>query len=73
MSQSYALTSSQFIGEVREICWNYNPEIDESSSFMEVLAQLHKMKDSALKMELIESTIKEPQLPNFAEQRQGQL
>ena len=69
----HSLSSQQFIGEVYEICWNYNPEIDEASSFMEVLKQLHKMKDSALKMELIESTIKEPALPSFAERRQGQL
>ena len=48
-----------------EITWGYNPDLDEASSFKEVLENLSKMKDSALKMELIESTIKEPKLPEI--------
>jgi hypothetical protein len=52
---------------VYEISWGYNPNLDDSSSFKEVLENLSKMKDSALKMELIESTIKEPTLPEIAQ------
>ena len=65
MTKSHSLSSSQFIDEVYEICKAYNPDIVEASSFKEVLENLSKMKDSALKMELIESTIKEPQLPEI--------
>ena len=67
------MNQSTFVSEVYEVVWNYNPEIDEASSFQEVMKELWKMKTSALKMELIESTIKEPELPTFAERRQGQL
>ena len=83
----HSINSQQFIEKVYEISWGYNPNLDEASSFKEVLENLSKMKDSALKMELIESTIKEPKLPNFDNsperfkqlahdrmaQRQGQL
>ena len=68
------MTQTQFVTLVYEVVGNYNPEVDEfSTGYQEIINQLNKMKDSALKMELIESTIKEPQLPNFAEARQGQL
>ena len=70
---THSINSQQFIEKVYEISWGYNPNLDEASSFKEVLENLSKMKDSALKMELIESTIKEPALPTFAERRQGQL
>lgn len=63
----HSINSQQFIEKVYEISWGYNPDLDEASSFMEVLENLSKMKDSALKMELIESTIKEPKLPEIAQ------
>ena len=65
MNQEHSINSQQFIEKVYEISWGYNPDLDEASSFKEVLENLSKMKDSALKMELIESTIKEPQLPEI--------
>ena len=65
MTESHSISSPQFIDEVYEICKAYNPDIVEASSFKEVLENLSKMKDSALKMELIESTIREPQLPEI--------
>jgi len=61
----HSINSQQFISKVYEISWGYNPDLDDSSSFKEVLENLCKMKDSALKMELIQSTIKEPQLPEI--------
>ena len=67
MNQSHSLSSHQFIDKVYEITWGYNPDLDEASSFKEILENLSKMKDSALKMELIENTIKEPQLPVFTQ------
>jgi len=65
MNESHSINSQQFISKVYEISWGYNPDLDDSSSFKEVLENLCKMKDSALKMELIQSTIKEPQLPEI--------
>ena len=74
-----------FIDEVYEICKAYNPDIDNSSSFKEVLMQLTAMKDQALRMDIIVSSFKpEPELfpvrqtladarARQAEQRQGQL
>ena len=67
MNLSHSLSSQQFIDKVYEITWGYNPDLDEASSFKEILENLSKMKDSALKMELIEKTIKEPQLPVFTQ------
>ena len=67
MNQEHSINSQQFISKVYEISWGYNPDLDEASSFKEVLENLCKMKDSALKMELIESTIKEPKLPEIAQ------
>ena len=61
----HSINSQQFISKVYEISGGYNPDLDDTSSFKEVLENLCKMKDSALKMELIESTIKEPQLPEI--------
>ena len=65
MNESHSINSQQFISKVYEISGGYNPDLDDTSSFKEVLENLCKMKDSALKMELIESTIKEPQLPEI--------
>ena len=65
MTESHSLSSQQFIDKVYEITWGYNPDLNDTSSFKEVLENLCKMKDSALKMELIESTIKEPKLPEI--------
>ena len=65
MNQSHSINSQQFISKVYEISWGYNPDLNDTSSFKEVLENLSKMKDSALKMELIESTIKEPKLPEI--------
>ena len=61
----HSINSQQFISKVYEISGGYNPDLDDASSFKEVLENLCKMKDSALKMELIESTIREPQLPEI--------
>ena len=65
MNQEHSINSQQFISKVYEISGGYNPDLDDTSSFKEVLENLSKMKDSALNMELIESTIKEPQLPEI--------
>ena len=85
MNQSHSLSSQQFIDEVYEICKAYNPDIVEASSFKEVLEQLQKMKDKAMRWEIIISSFKpEPELfpvrqtlaearARQAEQRQGEL
>ena len=85
MNQSHSLSSQQFIDEVYEICKGYNPDIEESSSFKEVLMQLSAMKDQALRMDIIVSSFRpEPELfpvrqtlkearERQAAMRQGQL
>lgn len=82
MNESHSLNSSQFIDKVYEICKGYNPDIEESSSFKEVLMQLTAMKDQALRMDILVSSFK-PELELFpvlkkarerqAAMRQGQL
>tara|TARA_B100000945_G_C20197128_1_gene509642 strand:+ start:123 stop:380 length:258 start_codon:yes stop_codon:yes gene_type:complete len=85
MTESHSLSSSQFIDKVYEICKAYNPDIEESSSFKEVLEQLQVIKDKAMRWEIIISSFKpEPELfpvrqtlaearARQAEQRQGEL
>ena len=80
-----SMNDFDFIHEVYEICKAYNPDIDNSSLYKEVLMQLTAMKDQALRMDIIVSSFKpEPELfpvrqtladarARQAEQRQGQL
>ena len=68
------MNQTQFVTEVYEVAWASNPDLDHSSSFQDVLKELRDMKDKALRMDIITSSFKpEPELPNFAQRRQGQL
>lgn len=60
------MTQAQFIAEVYGIAWASNPDLDDSSSFEDILKELQSIKDKALRMDIIVSSFRpEPELPNF--------
>ena len=79
------MTQAQFIAEVYGVAWSSNPDLDEASSFQDVIKELQSIKDKALRMDIIVSSFKpEPELfpvrqtlsdarARQAEQRQGEL
>jgi hypothetical protein len=79
------MTQEQFVAEVYQIASASNPDLDDSSSFKDVLKELTEVKDKAMRWEIIVSSFKpEPELfpvrqtlkdarDRQAEQRQGQL
>ena len=79
------MNQSKFIEEVYGVAFASNPNLDEASSFQEVLKELTELKDKAMRWEIIVSSFKpEPELfpvrqtladarARQAEQRQGQL
>ena len=57
------MNQTQFVAEVYQVASAYNPDIDDSSSFQDVLKQLTSIKDLALRMDIITSSFKpEPEL-----------
>ena len=79
------MNQAEFIEKVYEVAFASNPDLDEASSFQEVLKELTEIKDKAMRWEIIVSSFKpEPELfpvrqtlsdarARQAEQRQGQL
>ncbi|ADP00223.1 hypothetical protein PRSG_00050 [Prochlorococcus phage P-SSP3] len=79
------MNQAQFIAEVYGVAWASNPDLDEASSFQEILKELTELKDKAMRWEIIVSSFKpEPELfpvrqtladarARQAEQRQGEL
>ena len=68
------MTQAQFIAEVYGVAWASNPDLDDSSSFQDVLKELQAIKDKAMRWEIIISSFKpEPELFPIKERRQGQL
>ncbi len=79
------MTQAEFIEKVYGVAFASNPDLDEASSFQEVLKELTELKDKAMRWEIIVSSFKpEPELfpvrqtladarARQAEQRQGQL
>ena len=68
------MNQAEFIAEVYGVAWASNPDLDDSSSFQEIVKELQSLKDKAMRWEIIVSSFKpEPELPNFAARRQGQL
>ena len=76
------MNQTQFVTKVFEIASQYNPDLDQSSSFQDVLKDFGVMKDNALKYELFLSSFRrEPELPQIQRptlretqaRRQGQL
>jgi len=68
------MTQAQFIAEVYGVAWASNPDLDDSSSFEDVIKELQAIKDKAMRWEIIVSSFKpEPELFPIKERRQGQL
>ena len=79
------MNQTQFVAEVYKVASAYNPDIDDSTSFQDVLKQLTSMKDESLRWGIMINSFKpEPELfpvrqtladarARQAEQRQGQL
>ena len=79
------MNQTQFVAEVYKVASAYNPDIDDSTSFQDVLKQLTSMKDESLRWGIMVNSFKpEPELfpvrqtladacARQAEQRQGQL
>ena len=57
------MTQAEFIAEVYGVAWASNPDLDEASSFQEILKELQSIKDKAMRWEIIVSSFKpEPEL-----------
>ena len=79
------MTQTEFVAECYSVAWASNPDLDDSSSFEDVVKELQAIKDKAMRWEIIISSFKpEPELfpvrqtladarARQAEQRQGQL
>ena len=68
------MNQSEFIEKVYEVAWESNPDLDEASSFQDVIKQLRTIKEQAMRWEIIVSSFKpEPELFPIKERRQGQL
>ena len=60
------MNQSEFIEKVYEVAWESNPDLDEASSFQDVIKQLRTIKEQAMRWEIIVSSFKpEPQLPRI--------
>ena len=56
------------IAKIYQIAQAFDPDVDDSTSFQDLLQDLELMKDKALKFEILENTFKpEPQLPVIKE------
>ena len=80
------MTNTELINKVYAIANCYDPDVDDSTSFQDIVQLLELMKTKALKYEILESAFKKPEPELFpvrqtlaeararqAEQRQGEL
>ena len=80
------MTETTLINKVYDIAKCYDPDLDDSTSFQDLVQLLELMKTKALKYEILESAFKKPEPELFpvrqtlaeararqAEQRQGEL
>jgi len=68
------MTLAEFVAECYSVAWASNPDLDDSSSFEDVIKELQSIKDKALRMDIIVSSfVPEPELFPIKERRQGQL
>lgn len=61
------MTDTALINKVYDIAKCYDPDVDDSTSFQDLVQLLELMKTKALKYEILESALKkpEPQLPRI--------
>ena len=71
------MTQAQFIAEIYSIAWSINPELDEASSFQEIVAELASNKEKAIRWDILQAAfdLPKPELPNIPQEhrRIGQL
>ena len=68
------MNQARFISEVYSITWEYNPDLDKNLSYEDCIEVLKKIKDDAMRMEILRSSFRpEPELFPIKERRQGQL
>ncbi len=68
------MNQAEFIAECYSVAWESNPDLDEASSFEDVIKQLRTIKEKAMRWEIIVSSFKpEPELFPIKERRIGQL
>jgi hypothetical protein len=60
------MTETTLINKVYDIAQCYDPDVDDTTSFQDIVQLLQLMKDKALKFELLEHAFRpEPQLPRI--------
>ena len=61
-----SINQAQFIAEVYAVAWASNPDLDDSSSFEDVVKELKSIKDKSMRWDIIISSFRpEPQLPRI--------
>ena len=76
-----SMTQAEFIAECYSVAWASNPDLDDSSSFQDVVKELQAIKDKAMRWEIIVSSFKpepelfpvRPTLRDTQARRQGEL
>lgn len=61
------MTDTALINKVYDIAKCYDPDVDDSTSFQDIVQLLELMKTKAIKFEILESAFNkpEPQLPRI--------
>ena len=75
------MTQTEFVAECYSVAWASNPDLDDSSSFQDVVKELQAIKDKAMRWEIIVSSFKpepelfpvRPTLRDTQARRQGEL
>lgn len=58
------MSDTVFLDKIYQIAQCYDPDVDETTTFIDLVQLFELMKDKALKFELLEHAFKpEPQLP----------
>ena len=76
-----SMTQVEFVAECYSVAWASNPDLDDSSSFQDVVKELQAIKDKAMRWEIIVSSFKpepelfpiRPTLRDTQARRQGEL
>jgi len=76
-----SMTQAEFVAECYSVAWASNPDLDDSSSFQDVVKELQAIKDKAMRWEIIVSSFKpepelfpvRPTLRDTQARRQGEL
>ena len=60
------MTQVEFVAECYSVAWASNPDLDDSSSFEDVVKELKSIKDKSMRWDIIISSFRpEPQLPRI--------